>query len=73
MEMSGYARLEQSVPIVGDIGVIWPILACRLEEALGITFDFMSYPQQTPEGETMRQWIVENVRPIEKEKIFQAA
>jgi hypothetical protein len=72
MEMSGYARLEQSVPIVGDIGVIWPILACRLEEALGITFDFMSYPQQTPEGAEMRQWIVENVRPIAKEKIFQA-
>lgn len=72
MEMSGYARLAQSLPIVGDIGVIWPILACRLEEALGITLDFMSYPQQTAEGAAMRQWIVDTVRPIQKDKIDRA-
>lgn len=69
MEMSGFARLEHSLPVVGDIGVIWPILACKLEESLNIEFDFMSYPQQTPEGKKMREWIVDHVRPVQKEKL----
>ncbi len=62
MEMSGFARLEGSVPIIGDIGVIWPILASRMEERLGAQLNFISAPQQSPEGERMRDWIVENVR-----------
>ncbi|MBN1479712.1 hypothetical protein EH223_17525 [candidate division KSB1 bacterium] len=70
MEMSGFARLEQSLPIVGDIGAIWPILACKLEAALDIEFDFMSCPQQTPEGAAMREWIVQHVRPVQKANIY---
>jgi hypothetical protein len=71
MEMSGFARLEKSIPVVADIGVAWPIMALRLEQELGISLDFISYPQQSPEGQEMRKWIVENVRPIVKKKLFQ--
>ncbi len=71
MEMSGFARLEKSIPVVADLGLIWPIIAVRLEKELGISLDFISYPQQSPEGQEMRKWIVENVRPIVKKKLFQ--
>jgi hypothetical protein len=70
MEMSGFARLEKSIPIVGDIGVIWPVMAHLLEQRLAMKLDFMSYPQQSPEGKEMRKWILENVQPIRKEKLF---
>lgn len=72
MEMSGFARLEKSIPIIADIGVIWPVFAYRLEEELGITLDFISYPQQSAEGKKMREWIVENIRPVEKQRLYQA-
>jgi hypothetical protein len=71
MEMSGFARLEKSIPVVADLGVVWPIIALRLEQELGISLDFISYPQQSPEGQQMRKWIVENVQPIEKKRLFQ--
>ena len=70
MEMSGFARLEKSIPVIGDIGNIWPIMAYLIEQKLGLKLDFMSYPQQSPQGQEMRNWIVENIRPIEKEKLF---
>jgi len=70
MEMSGFARLEKSIPVVGDIGVIWPVLAASIEEKLGIQLDFMSYPQQSHEGKEMRRWIVENIKPVDKEKLM---
>ena len=70
MEMSAFARLEGSIPIVGDIGEVWPIIAWKVADALGISLDFMSYPQQSPEGQQMREWIVENVKPVEREKIL---
>jgi len=70
MEMSGFARLEKSIPVVGDIGIIWPIMAYFIEQRLGIELDFISYPQQTPEGKEMRKWIVENIRPIQKGKLY---
>ncbi|MBN1351865.1 hypothetical protein JXJ21_20835 [candidate division KSB1 bacterium] len=70
MEMSGFARLEKSIPVVGDIGAIWPIIADRVSRALNITLDFMSYPQQTPEGQEMREWIVENIQPVDKRKLY---
>ncbi len=69
MEMSGFARLEKSIPVIGDIGIIWPIIALRMEEELGITLDFISYPQQTTEGEKMRRWIVDNITPVKKVKL----
>ncbi len=70
MEMSGFARLEKSIPVVADLGVAWPIIALRLEQELGISLDFISYPQQSPEGQKMRKWIVENIQPIVKKKLF---
>jgi len=70
MEMSGFARLEKSIPVIGDIGNIWPIMAYLLDQNLGLKLDFMSYPQQSPQGQEMRKWIVENIRPIEKDKLF---
>jgi len=69
MEMSGFARLESSIPLIGDIGVLWPIIAYCLEEELGIRLDFISYPQQTAEGQQMREWIVENIQPVDKRKL----
>jgi hypothetical protein len=71
MEMSGFARLEKSIPVVADLGVVWPIIAMRLEKELGMSLDFISYPQQSPEGQQMRKWIVENVQPIIRHKLFQ--
>jgi hypothetical protein len=61
MEMSGFARLEKSTPVIGDIGAIWPLLARGVAEGLGKRLDFTSYPQGTPDGQAMREWIVENV------------
>jgi len=72
MEMSGFARLENSIPVIGDIGIIWPVMAYFIEKQLDIKLDFMSYPQQSPEGQNMRKWIVENIQPIKKEKLFKA-
>jgi len=70
MEMSGFARLENSLPIVGDIGMIWPIMAYLIEQQLGISLDFISYPQQSQEGQEMRKWIVRNILPVNKEKLY---
>jgi hypothetical protein len=73
MEMSGFARIPGSLPIIGDIGDIWPILAGRVSEALGIKLDLMSHKQSTPMGETFREWIVKNVRPIERDQLYAVA
>ena len=70
MEMSGFARLEKSIPVIADLGNVWPVIAYRLEQELNLSLDFMSYPQQTPEGEVMRRWIVENIKPIDKERLY---
>ena len=35
-----------------------------------ISLDFMSYPQQSPEGQEMRKWIVKNIQPIDKKKLY---
>ncbi len=73
MEMSGFARLEGSIPIVGDIGEIWPIIAWRVADALGIALDFISYPQQSKEGKQMRDLIVKNIKPLNRKKILKKA
>jgi hypothetical protein len=73
MEMSGFARLEGSLPIVGDIGVIWPVLAWKVSRGLGIDLDFISHPQQTPAGQAMREWIVREVRPFDRAAAQSAA
>jgi hypothetical protein len=71
MEMSGFSRLESSLPVVGDIGVIWPVLACKVADGLGVELDFVSHPQQTPEGRAMRAWIVEEIKPICRAKMIE--
>lgn len=71
MEMSAFARHEGSLPVIGDIGMIWPIFALRIADALGIELDFMSYKQETDDGKQMRQWIVDNVQPFSKEKMLE--
>ena len=69
MEMSGFARLPGSLPVVADIGVVWPVLAWRVATALDIDLDFLSFPQSAPEGRAMRDWIVENVRPVSRQQM----
>lgn len=69
MEMSGFARLEGSIAITRDIGQVWPVLASRVSERLGIELDFMSYPQQTPDGQAMRRWIVDEVKPLTRRRL----
>jgi len=69
MEMSGFARLENSIPLIGDLGTLWPILALKLSEELCFELDFISYPQQSEEGKKMRDWIVQNIKPININKL----
>jgi len=73
MEMSGFARIPGSVPIVGDIGEIWPLLATMVSDALNVKLDFMSYKQSLPAGEKVREWIVKHVQPVSRERMFAAA
>ena len=72
MEMSAFARHEGSLPVIGDIGMIWPVFALQIAEALGIELDFMSYKQETEDGRAMREWIVKNVRPLDRAKMLEA-
>ena len=71
MEMSGFARLDTSLPVIGDIGVVWPVMGYKVAEKLGIQLDYISHPQDTPEGQAFRNWIVEEVKPFSKAKMIQ--
>ena len=73
MEMSGFSRIPGSLPIVGDIGEIWPILATRVADALDLPLEFMSYKQSQPAGEKVREWIAKNVQSVKRERVFAAA
>ncbi|HOJ02264.1 MAG TPA: hypothetical protein PLL88_11675 [Anaerolineaceae bacterium] len=70
MEMSGFARLETSIPVVGDIGVVWPVIAWHVAKRLKIELDFINHPQQTEEGQRMREWIVDEIRPFDREQMI---
>lgn len=72
MEMSGFARHEGSIPIVGDIGAVWPLIARKVTERLGLELEFVSYPQDTEQGQAMREDIVEHVKPIGRQKLLDA-
>ncbi|MBN1832709.1 MAG: hypothetical protein JW896_11430 [Deltaproteobacteria bacterium] len=72
MEMSGFARIPGSLPIIGDIGEIWPLLATRIANDLQIKLDFMSYKQSSSAGDKVREWIVKNVNPVDRDKFFEA-
>lgn len=68
MEMSGFARLEGSVPIRADIGIAWPLLALESAERLGVDLDFISFPQESAYGREMRAWIADEIQPIDRDK-----
>jgi len=72
MEMSGFARLEGSIPIVGDIGAIWPVLARRVATRMDLDLGFLSYPQQTEQGKKMRDWIADTIQPLSRTKMLEA-
>jgi hypothetical protein len=72
MEMSGFARHEGSLAIIGDLGAIWPLIASRAAQRLGIQLEFMSYPQQTEAGRAMREAIVKDVRPFSRRRMLAA-
>jgi hypothetical protein len=61
MEMSGFARLESSIPLTGDIGCVWPLIASALEERLAVRLDFISAPQESEDGKRMRNWIADEI------------
>ena len=71
MEMSGFARHEGSIPIVGDIGAVWPLIAVRAAKRLGIELGFVSYPQDMEPGKAMRRWIVQEVKPVDRNRILE--
>lgn len=69
MEMSAFSRLEKSIPVIGDIGVLWSVMGYKVAKALGVELGYISYPQQTEPGKAMRQWIVDNVDYMKMDKI----
>ncbi len=73
MEMSGFARLEGSLPVTADIGRAWPVLASHIEDRLGIKLDFLPAPQETPEGRAMREWITDTVEIVNRDCMYKAA
>jgi hypothetical protein len=73
MEMSGFARIPGSLPIVGDIGEIWPLLATGVSDALDVKLEFMSYKQSLPPGKRMREWIVKNIEPVNRDLMIERA
>ncbi|MCI0541299.1 MAG: hypothetical protein L0Z50_39370 [Verrucomicrobiales bacterium] len=72
MEMSGFARHEGSLPLIGDLGSIWPLLAWKCSAALGVELQFLSYPQQSEPGKAVRDEIVRNVKPLNRDTMLQA-
>lgn len=72
MEMSGFARLPGSIPVVGDIGALWPILALEVADRLQLDLQFLSYPQQSAPGQAMREAIVRDVQILARDRILSA-
>ncbi len=72
MEMSGFARIPGAMPIQAQIGAVWPLLASQVARSLGVKLDFVCYKQGTETGESLRQYIVEQVRPLDPSAVVQA-
>jgi hypothetical protein len=72
MEMSGFARLPGALPLTGDLGVIWPLLASRAAKAMGVKTAFVCYKQGTPPGEAVRRYIVTKLSPLNYTQVVQA-
>ncbi|MEE4135129.1 MAG: hypothetical protein V2I32_03560, partial [Desulforhopalus sp.] len=64
MEMSGFARHPKSLPIIADIGTVWPVIAARVADQLRVRLNFFSANQGSPAGQEMRRWIVDHVQPL---------
>jgi hypothetical protein len=73
MEMSGFARLEGSIPVTADIGVVWPVMVSALEERLGTDLDFICAPQEAQEGKRMREWITDEVAYVDRRSMYREA
>ena len=69
MEMSAFTRLENSIPVIGDIGGLWPVFVDRVCARLGTEIPFSSAPQNTPEGAAMRERFVEQIRPFSLDRM----
>ena len=41
----------------------------RITNVIFIDLSFISYPQETEEGKKMRNWIVDQVKPIDRDLI----
>ncbi len=52
---------------------MWPVLAHDVARDLGIELEFLSASQDTPEGSAMRDWIVENVKPLDSDRMLKRA
>ncbi|MCL4788269.1 MAG: hypothetical protein KJ070_15995 [Verrucomicrobia bacterium] len=72
MEMSGFARHAGSLAIIGDLGMVWPLMATRAAQRLGVEPRFLCYPQQTEAGRKMRETIVEEVQPFSRRQMLEA-
>ncbi len=72
MEMSAFTRLENSIPVIGDIGELWPVFVNRICAKLGVEIGFSSAPQNTAEGAEMRERIVTDIKPFSLNKMRQA-
>lgn len=59
------------MPVIGDIGMVWPVMASKLADAMGVKLEFMSYKQETPDGKAMREWIVDNIKMFDRDKMLQ--
>jgi hypothetical protein len=70
MEMSGFARLEGSIPIVADLGAVWPVIALRVCRELGARPQFLSCPQESEPGKQAREWIVDSVAPLDRQRMI---
>ena len=64
---------ENSIPVIGDIGKVWPLVAAGVAKNLGIELEFLSASQDTPEGAAMREWIVDNVKALDRDKMLAKA
>jgi len=73
MEMSGFARLEGSIPLIGDLGVIWPLIAEEVSDRLKLNLGFISYPQENENGKEMRNWSEENVGIVDRHQMIRQA
>ncbi len=73
MEMSGFARLESSIPVTGDIGSAWPLIGLAMEEQLGVKLEFIGAPQESEHGKRMRDWIADEVSCLDKLEMYREA